>query len=51
MINKMFIYILEFSLRFTECFYEIICLNQFDSIFHKIIDILWGYDVDQHVNQ
>ena len=49
--DKMFKYIMKFSLRFTDCFYEIICLYQFDSFFHKIKDILWGYDVDQHVNQ
>ena len=29
--DKMFKYILKFSLRFTECFYEIICLYQFRS--------------------
>jgi len=49
--DTMFKFIVKFSLRFTVCFYEIICPYQFDSFFHKIKDILWGYDVDQHVNQ
>jgi len=40
--DKMFKYIVKFSLRFTECFYEVICLYQFDSFCHKIKDILWG---------
>ena len=39
---KMFKYIVKFSVRFTECFYEIICLYQFDSFFHMFKDILWG---------
>ena len=49
--DKMFKYIVKFSLRFTECFYEIICLYQSDSFFHKIEDILWSYDVEQNLNQ
>jgi len=38
--DKMFKYNVKFSLRFTECFYEIMCLYQFDSFCHKIKDIL-----------
>jgi len=40
-----------FSLRFTGRGYEIICLYYFDSVFHKFEDILWGFDVEEHLNQ
>jgi len=35
-------YIFRFSLSFTEYSYQIICVYQFDSFSHKLIDILWG---------
>jgi len=40
--NKVFKYILNFFLRFTECCFEIICFYQLDSVFRKLKDILGG---------
>ena len=42
--NKVFKYIVKFSLRFTdcECCYEIICLYYVDSVFHRIKDMWQG---------
>jgi len=49
--DKMFKYTLKFSLRFTECCYEIICLtNLMPSFLYKKTSF-GGYDVDVHLNQ
>jgi len=49
--DKMFKYIVKFYLGFTESFYGIICLYQFEFFFHMLREILWGYEVEQDLNQ